>query len=650
MAGLLATIDSPEDLRKIPIERYPELAQELRDEIIRVVTANGGHLGGNLGVVELTLALHTVFDFPNDQLVFDVSHQAYVHKLVTGRRGRFPTLRQYQGLSGYCNKEESRYDTFTFAHAGTGISTALGLVAADDIAGRQRHVVAVVGDGGMTCGVALEALNHCGALKKNLLVVLNDNAMSIAGTVGALSNYLNKIRVAPLYHETVAEVKGMLERLPVVGQPVEKVLHQIRMAIKSTLGGHVFEELGFHYYGPVDGHNVPALLDALRDVKYLKRPVLLHVITEKGRGYGPAKDDPCRSHGISPAPLAPVGKESKVQPPKAEAKPAKKAVAYTKAFSDALIALARKDRRVVAMTAAMPDGTGLTAYSKEFPDRYFDVGICEQHAIAMASGLATAGLKPVAAIYSSFLQRAYDMIFHEACLQNVPVFFCCDRAGLVGDDGPTHHGMFDIAYFRTFPNVGLMAPRDGRELAAMLEFGLTRNHPMQMRYPRTNVPDHDDVPAPAPIEYGKAEVLSRGKDGTLVGYGAMVYSCLAAARLLAREGLSVGVVNARFAKPVDRELFLRLLSETPLLLTVEDHQLMGGFGSAVLESLSDAGADVRRVARLGVTDRFVEHGAREILLSLCDLHPEGIARRFREEIGRRGACDVLPEKSDAVLA
>ncbi len=632
MAGLLATVNCPDDLRKIPLERFPELAQEIRDEIIRVVTVNGGHMGGNLGVVELTLALHYVFDFPHDKLVWDVSHQAYVHKLITGRRDQFHTLRQYQGISGYCNKDESRFDTFTFAHAGTGLSTAMGLVSADDILQQSRHTVAVVGDGGLTCGVALEALNHCGALKKNLLVVLNDNAMSIATTVGALSNYLNKIRVAPLYHEAVTEVKGMLERIPVVGRPVEEFLHQVRMSIKKVMPGHLFEELGYHYYGPVDGHSMKALIDALKDVKYLKRPVLLHVITEKGRGYGPAKDDPCNCHGVSPAPK---GKESKVEPPKAEAKPAKKAVAYTKAFSDALLAAARKDTRIVGLTAAMPDGTGLTVFGKEFPDRYFDVGICEQHAVAMAGGLATNGLRPVAAIYSSFLQRAYDMIFHEVCLQNVPVFFCCDRAGLVGDDGPTHHGMFDIAYFRTLPNVGLMAPRDGRELTMMLDFALTRNHPMQMRYPRTNIPDHDEVKAPAPIEYGKAEILSEGKDGFLVGYGATVYHCLAAAGLLAGEGLSVGVVNARFAKPVDTELFVRLADETPLLLTVEDHQRMGGFGSAVQEAVADAGGRVERIAVLGVGDHFVEHGHRDILLGLVDLHPEGIARRFREALAVR---------------
>ncbi|MBI3270253.1 MAG: 1-deoxy-D-xylulose-5-phosphate synthase [Planctomycetes bacterium] len=641
MAGVLETIDSPADLKKLTAEQLNTLAHEIREEIKRVVTRTGGHLGSNLGCVELTIALHFVYDFLHDRLVFDVSHQAYPHKLLTGRRKQFDTLRQYAGISGYCNKDESPYDCFTFAHAGTGISTALGIVAGDDNAGRQdRRVVALVGDGGLTCGNALEALNHCGALQKNLLVVLNDNRMSIGKTVGAMAGYLNRLRIDPLYNDLKKEVKELLQKFPMVGHPFEAVLSHLKSGVMGTLGGNLFEELGFNYFGPIDGHNIPEMVLTLKEIRKKKTPVLLHVLTEKGRGYEPAGSDPLKAHGVGPG----KGPSQVCLVEKTPAAPAKKEVTYTDVFKDAMIEFARKDPRIVGLTAAMPDGTGLMSFEKVLPEKYFDVGICEQHGVGLAAGMAHAGQKPVAAIYSTFLQRAYDQVFQEIALQRSNVVLAMDRAGIVGPDGPTHNGVFDIAYLRVFPGMVLMAPRDGRELKDMLAFALAYDDgPIAIRYPRTAVPDRDELPAPPPLALGKAEVLRQGPDGALVAYGAMVYTALEAADLLAARGLEVTVVNARFAKPIDRELLTRLAAEHPFLVTLEDHTRLGGFGSTVLETLADAGADVRKVSRLAIPDQWVEHGPRNLLLTKLGLDAQGVVA----EAVRRWEALGTPRRSPA---
>ena len=624
MTSLLSAIQSPQDLKKLPLEKLQAVADEIRAEILRVVLHNGGHLGSNLGVVELTVALHYVYDFIEDRLVFDVSHQTYTHKILTGRRERFDSLRQYKGVTGFGSKEESPYDPFTFAHAGTGTSTALGLAVGDLFSNRHRRVVAMVGDGSMTCGVAFEALNHAGHLKKSFLVVLNDNKMSIAKTVGALSTYLHKVRMIPLYTDLKNEAHNILTKLPLVGGTAEKALDMVREAMKATLGGYLFEQLGFHYYGPVDGHDIPKLVETLHDVRRIEGPVLLHVITEKGRGRVGNDKDPFAFHAAPPAPAP----ESCMVPGQATQKISMKPT-WTKTFAKHLIDLAHKDKRIIALTAAMPDGTGVLEFQKAFPDRAFDVGICEQHGVAFAAGMAAAGMRPFAAIYSTFLQRAYDMIFHEVCLQNLPVVFCMDRGGLAGADGPTHHGVADIAYMRVFPRMVLMSPKDGEELRLMLEYAASMNGPCGIRYPRANIPDREEVPH-APIELGKAEVLREGKDGALVGYGHMVYPCLEVAEILAKEGIDLTVVNGRFAKPVDVELFTRLLAEQPLVMTVEDHNLAGGFGSAVLEAAQAAGAEVSKIVRLGLPDRYIEHGSREQLLADLGLDVAGIARSVRQ--------------------
>jgi 1-deoxy-D-xylulose-5-phosphate synthase len=632
---LLDGIRSPADLKPLTFDQLRQVAAEIRDDIEIVTHRTGGHLGSALGVVELTLALHRVFDFAKDRLIWDVSHQVYPHKLITGRRERFHTLRQFGGLSGFANPAESPYDVYMFGHAGTAVSTALGVAAGDAQRGTERRVVAVVGDGSMTCGVAYEGLNNAGFLKKNLLVILNDNRWSISQTVGALSKYLDRIRTAPIYREAKEELRHLIEMLPIVGQPMEKALETAAHAVKGVLKGvNIFEELGFRYYGPIDGHNLEAAEKSLQAVRDIPGPVLLHVLTEKGHGHTGADTDPQRAHAAKvgaapvlrlagPAPAQPTVEACKIEPPA----PVRTTKTWTQVFAESAIDLAKKDRRVLALNAAMPEGTGLSKFEKEIPERYYDVAICEQHGVAFASGLALAGNRPIAAIYSTFLQRAFDQIMHEVCLQNLPVIFCLDRGGIAGDDGPTHHGVFDIAYFRIFPNAVVMAPKDGHELYRMIEWAIGHEQaPVAIRYPRANVPDGEEVLFKSPIRLGEAETLQEGRHGAFLAYGAMVYPALEAARRLAAQGLDVSVINARFAKPVDEELVARLCAEQPWVLTLEDHVLAGGFGSAVLEAASRAGADSRKIARLGIPDRFVEHGARPTLLESLGLDAAGIVR------------------------
>ncbi|MBI2920873.1 MAG: 1-deoxy-D-xylulose-5-phosphate synthase [Planctomycetes bacterium] len=635
MARILDGVNSPADLKPLSPEQLKQLAQEIRDEIELVTHQTGGHLGSALGVVELTLALHRTFDFANDRLIWDVSHQVYPHKLVTGRRDRFRTLRQFGGLSGFACPAESPYDVYMFGHAGTAVSTALGVLCGDGHAGRERKVVAVVGDGSMTAGVAYEGLNNTGWLKKNLLVILNDNRWSISQTVGALSTYLDRIRSAQIYRDAKAELKHLIERLPLVGQPMEKVLETVAHGVKQTIKGvNIFEELGFDYYGPVDGHDLEAVEKALAQVKNLNKPVLLHVLTEKGHGHPGAETDSQRAHAAkvgatpalklaSPTPAKEAADTGcKIEPPS----PPKSSKTYTQVFAESLIELARTDKRVIAVNAAMPEGTGLSRFEKEFPARYYDVGICEQHAVAFASGLALAGNRPVAAIYSTFLQRAFDQIMHEVCLNANPVLFCLDRGGIAGDDGPTHHGVFDIAYTRIFPRMCVAAPKDGHELFRMMEWALKQDSSVALRYPRASVPDGELPLFRKDIRLGEAEWLAEGKHGALLAYGAMVYPALEAARKLAAQGLELTVVNARFAKPVDEDTVQKLAADHPFVLTLEDHVLQAGFGSAVLEAAISCGADARRFVRLGIPDRFVEHGARPKLLETLGLDAAGIAR------------------------
>ena len=621
MSKLLDSVEYPEDLKKLKLADLPKLAAEIREFIVDVVSKNPGHLSSNLGVVELTIALHYCFDFKRDKIVWDVGHQAYVHKILTGRRSKFPTLRQYKGLSGFPDKNESLYDPFTCGHSGNAISAALGVSCADAILGYKRSVVAVVGDGAIGAGMSLEALNHAGDLKKNLLVVLNDNEMSISNTVGAFSKYLNKIRTTPLYADIKKEIHNLLNVLPVFGKPVGKTLeHVVELLRRGVIPGQIFEDLGINYFGPIDGHNFQILIETLNDIKHLEGPVLLHVITEKGRGFEPACQNPTQYHSAGKFEMC----DGKIL--KTANEPKK--ISYTKVFGDTLIELAKADHKVVGITAAMPDGTGIAPFGKKFPDRFYDVGICEQHAVGLANGLSAGGLKPVVAIYSTFLQRAYDQVFHDICLQRNGVVFALDRAGIVGNDGPTHNGVFDIAYLRNLPEIILMAPKDGNELKTMLKIALNSGKAVAIRYPKEDCPDKEMSPQYKTIEIGKAEVLREGADGVLLAYGAMVYRCLHAAEKLSEKGVEVTVVNARFAKPLDKALILDLVRNHKLIVTVEDHALMGGFGSAVLELVTEEREDACKIVRMGIPDRFMEHGPRNLILKNIGLDEDGIADKF----------------------
>lgn len=618
-------IEYPEDLKKVKPEDLPKLATEIRELIIDAVSKNPGHLSSNLGVVELTIALHYCFDFKKDKIVWDVGHQAYVHKILTGRKARFSTLRQYKGLSGFPDKNESVYDPFTCGHSGSAISAALGLSCADETLGYKRSVVAVVGDGAIGAGMSLEALNHAGDLKKNLLVVLNDNEMSISNTVGAFSKYLNKIRTVPLYADLKKEIHGLLNVLPVFGKPVEKTLeHIVELLKKGSTPGQIFVDLGFNYFGPIDGHDFRTLIETINNIKHLEGPVLLHVITEKGRGFEPAHQNPTQYHS--------AGKFEMCNGKITQAAKDPKKISYTKVFGETLVELAKADHKIVGITAAMPDGTGIISFGKKFPDRFYDVGICEQHAVGLANGLFAGGLKPVVAIYSTFLQRAYDQVFHDICLQGNGVVFVLDRAGIVGDDGPTHNGVFDIAYLRNLPEIVLMAPKDGDELKGMLKLALDLDRVVAIRYPKEDIPDEKLNPQYKTIDFGKAEVLCEGTDGVLLAYGAMVPRCIQAAGKLSEKGLEVTVVNARFAKPLDKELIIELVRNYKLILTVEDHVMMGGFGSAVLELVSDEGEDAGKIVRMGIPDRFIEHGPRNLILKNLGLDENGIADKFIEKL------------------
>ena len=633
----LQQIQSPRDLGALQPEERRELCEEIRAFLLDSVQRTGGHLGSNLGVVELTVALHTVFDFRRDRLVWDVSHQGYVHKLLTGRRERFGSLRQTGGLCGFTNPRESPYDLFHTGHAGTSISLGLGLALATAHEAERPHVVSVIGDASLGAGVAFEALNHAGALGARMLVVLNDNEWSISKSVGALARYLTRIRSARVVQRAQQEIHGLLQSIPLIGDKVEHAIGQVREVLRhSIVQGHVFEELGVTYVGPVDGHDVNYLIENLERVRQLDGVVLLHTLTQKGKGHPKALSHPERVHaakGEVPRPSH-AASEPDLEPASGKiervVRRAPGGPPFTKVFGDALLALAERDLRVHAITAGMPSGTGLSEFAERFPTRFHDVGICEQHGVAMAAGMVRGGLRPVAAIYSTFLQRAYDQVFQEVALQSLPVVFCLDRAGLVGQDGPTHNGVFDLAYLRTLPNFVLCAPRDASDLARMLEMALRHDTgPVALRWPRADCPKDEGIPAPErrEMEPGTAEVLREGDELVLWVSGALVQPALEAAGELSQRGLSIGVVDARFVKPLDEELLGLHLRRYRHLLTIEEHQRAGGFGAAVLEVASRLPDARARVRMLGVPDRFVEHmSTRDEQLAELGLDVAGIEK------------------------
>jgi len=615
MGPLLNQIDSPEDLRKMPLADLPALAQEIREEIIGTVSKVGGHLASSLGVVELTLALHYVFDTPRDRLIWDVGHQTYAHKLITGRRKNFHTLRQCGGICGFPRREESPYDAFGTGHSGTSISAALGMAQARCLRGEGHKVIAVIGDGSMTAGLAFEGLNQAGAMDKDLIVILNDNELSISPNVGALSSYLNRLMTGHLATRFRDEIKGFLKRLPGGGKSALKMVKYAEESLKGLfLPGLLFEELGFKYIGPLPGHKIDALIETFRNIKQLRGPILVHVLTTKGKGYSPAEKDPVTFHGVGPF----LPESGEIQQPKTGC------LSYTEVFGQAMVKLGRENPCLVGITAAMPQGTGLDAFAAEFPDRFFDVGIAEQHGITFAAGLAAEGFIPVVAIYSTFMQRAYDQILHDVCLQKLPVVLAMDRGGIVGSDGPTHHGLFDFSYLRHIPNLVVMAPQDENELQHMLKTAVNCGQPVSLRYPRGNGWGGNLDLEMKELPIGKAEVLRRGKDMVILAIGATVRSALEAASRLQNQGIEAAVVNARFVKPLDEELLGSLAAEGRPLITVEENALQGGFGSAVLELLEERGSTNIVVKRLGIPDAFVEHGAQDDLRHKYGIDAEGI--------------------------
>jgi len=610
-------VQSPAELKRLGPEAFPELASELRERIIQVVSKNGGHLAPSLGVVELTIALHYVYDTPRDILIWDVGHQAYPHKILTGRNDRFDTIRQEGGLSGFPRRVESEYDPFGTAHASTSISAALGFARARDLKGEKHRVVAVVGDGALTGGMAYEAMNQAGELGTDLLVVLNDNSMSISPNVGSIARYLTKITATPVYRQMEADVWDLLGKLPAGGKArslASRVKEGMKNLVVPTL---LFEELGFKYYGPIDGHDLPTLIEVLRQLREVPGPVLLHTLTRKGKGYKFAEADARKFHGL--------GAFDKLTGAVAK-KTGGGAPAFTEVFGDTIVELAKADPAIVAISAAMPDGTGLTKFAAQFPDRFCDAGIAEQHATCFAAGLAAAGMKPFVTIYSTFLQRAYDQIVHDIVIQRLPVRFAMDRAGLVGEDGATHHGLFDIAYLRCLPGMVLMAPKDENELRHMLATMAAHDDgPIAVRYPRgagVGVAMDEKL---APIPIGTGELLRPGEDLLLVAYGTMVSAALTTADALAARGIRAAVINARFAKPLDERLLLEWARRIPRVATLEEGALLGGFGDAVLELFAKHDIAGLRTRAFGVPDRIFDHATRDSLLRAAGLHPDVLA-------------------------
>ena len=608
----LEKINTPADLKKLELHELKQLAEEMRAYLLVVLSEHPGHFAPNFGTVELAIALHKVYDTPRDKVIWDIGHQAYPHKLLTGRRDSFPTLRQSGGISGFLSRAESEYDVFGAGHSSTSIAAALGIATARDLINAHYKVVAVIGDGGLTGGMAFEALNAAGDFRNDMTVILNDNNMSISATVGAFSKHFHKLTSSPQYNLLRSGAKGLMN---MISEDAKQIARKIEASLKQ---GTLFEEFGFRYFGPLDGNDLEALIPVLTGIRSLTGPVLLHVVTEKGRGYTPAEEDPVRFYSVSAPFSLKTGKTTK---PKTELP------SYTEVFSRTLIELAKRDARIVGVTAAMPGGTGLDKFASAFPSRCFDIGLAEQCAVTFAGGLATQGMRPVAAIYSTFLQRSYDQILHDVCLQNLPVIFALDRSGLVGADGPTHHGVFDFAYLRSIPNMVVMAPKDENELQSMVKTAVVyQEGPIAFRYPRGTGIGVKMAAEPQPLPIGKSEIVREGEDVLVIAVGNRVYPVLEAAQTLADSGISAAVINARFVKPLDTATILPLAERISKIITIEDGVIMGGFGSAVLEAIAAAGIKNVQIKNLGIPDEFIEHGDIQHLYALCQCDADAVVR------------------------
>lgn len=617
-SAVLDQITSIDDLNRLSLSELELLADELRSEIVDAVAKTGGHLASSLGVIELTIALHRVFESPKDKIIWDVGHQAYAHKMLTGRRERFGTLRQKDGVSGFPKRDESEHDQFDVGHSSTSISAALGMAAARDLNGTDEKIVAVIGDGSLTAGMAFEGLNHAGHINKNLTVILNDNDMSISPNVGAFASFLGRKTSSDVYIRLKKEVESFLGQFPHFGKDIVNALRRTKNVVKGLLTpGMLFEAFGFHYYGPLDGHNMEELLETLKNVSQIDGPVLVHVITQKGKGYKPAEDHPRCFHGVGT-----------FDPETGDRLSSGAVASYTDIFGQTLIEMAKEDNRLVAITAAMAAGTGLVDFAETYPDRFFDVGIAEQHAVTFAAGLATQGLKPFVTIYSTFLQRAYDQVLHDVCLQNLPVVFAMDRGGFVGADGPTHHGVFDLSYLRHMPNMTIMVPRNEHEMKRAMQTAMVHDGPFAFRYPRgTGIGVDADV-APTSVPVSCADKLRDGVDATILAVGPIIYDLLWVADELAKDGKELSVVDARFVKPLDEALILKEVARTGVIITAEENSLDGGFGSAVLELLSDSRANVDTLT-LGIPDQFIEQGTQDELRKLCGLDKQSLLENIK---------------------
>lgn len=617
MAELLKRVHSPQDIRHFTVGQLEQLARELRSAIIATTAKSGGHVGASLGAVELTLALHYVYDTPIDKIVFDIGHQAYAHKIISGRRDQFHSIRQLHGLSGFLKRHESEYDAWEAGHAGTSLSGALGMAVARDLKRQEYHIAAVIGDGALTAGMAWEALNQMGHLKTPVVVIVNDNSMSIAPNVGAFARYLTDLRTAPGYVRMKQDIESILESVPLLGGPLRRTGERIKDVLHhAVLPGNVFEELGFKYYGPLDGHDLAGLIPILRNAKSFEGPVVIHINTQKGRGYRPAEERPMQFHGPGPFDIQSGTMMSSAGP-----------LTYSQVFSETLIELAAERRDIVAITAAMPDGTKLDLFQEKYPERYFDVGIAEQHAATFAAGLAMEGLRPVFAVYSTFLQRAYDQVIHDVCHQNLPVVFAVDRAGLVGGDGATHQGVYDVAFLRTIPNIDIAMGKDEHELRQLLRLAFERSNPVAIRYPRGSSTGTDRNPSAVDVQWGHGEWIVKGADLTICALGPMVARALRVRESLQEQGYEVGVVNARFVKPLDTELLREVVGSTRALMTLEEHSLAGGYGSAVAEWMNTS-SEVTVPMRLeGLPDQFIDHGPTEFYLEAFDLSVEALTRK-----------------------
>jgi len=612
VSKLLEGIHSPGDIKNLDMNQLSQLAEELREYLISVISDTGGHLSSNLGVVELTLALHYCFQSPYDKLIWDVGHQTYIHKILTGRKEDIKTIRKYKGLSGFPKRSESKHDVFETGHSTTSLSAALGFAKAREILNENNYVVPIIGDGSMTGGMAFEAMNNASRLHSNFIVILNDNQMSISKNVGGISSYLDSIRTGSVYKEMKEEVEKTLIKIPKIGKDVVKVIRDVKSSIKQLfIPGMLFEELGFTYLGPIDGHNVSALIRTLNQAKRMNEPVLIHINTTKGKGFKPAEQNPTKFHSMKPF---------HIENGKCKKKPC--LGNYSQVFGDKLVSMAKTNDRLVAISAAMPEGTGLSGFAEKYPNRFFDVGIAEQHAVTFAAGLASNGIRPVVALYSSFLQRAYDQIIHDVCMQKLPVVFAIDRAGLVGEDGETHQGVFDTSFLNHIPNMTILAPKNGLELEHMLEFAVAFNGPIAIRYPKGNASsmlEHKQEP----IECGKCEWIRKGESAAIISVGTMTETAVKVAERLDKEHIHCSVINARFIKPMDTQMIEDVAKSHSIIIIIEENVLTGGYGSSFLQHVSDMQLDTR-VINLGIKDTFIEHGTRKEQLELCRLDENGL--------------------------